>query len=83
MSKPPNPWVFYKKRYSGNKHRLAIQVKGMTLSQLIAENPKVDRDYAHRLALQTGTSAGFWLTLQENYDRWYEERERSKITQTI
>ena len=54
---------------------LHLKISRETLYQIINEKRGVTADIAVRLSRAFGTTTGFWLGMQANYDAWHAERD--------
>jgi addiction module HigA family antidote len=55
-----------------------MHIPTVRLNQLIRGNRGVTPDTALRLADLTGTTAEFWLNLQNRYDLWHAQQARAE-----
>lgn len=55
-----------------------MHIPAVRLNQLIRGNRGITPETALLLADLTGTSAQFWLNLQNRYDLWHAERDRAR-----
>lgn len=75
-AKPPHPGEFLREDYMPEcgltvaSLAKKIGVSRQTVNELVRENRAVSPDMALRLGKLFGTTAQFWLNLQQNVDLW-------------
>lgn len=87
MFNPAHPGEVLKEAYldplgmSVTEFARRVGISRKTASEFVNKRSGVSVEMAHRLAMATGTSAEFWLTMQVQYSLW--EAKKAKLPQSI
>lgn len=77
MHNPPHPGAVLKVWLEGVEVKQAAKSLGVsrvTLSRVLNEAAGVSAEMDIRLSRALGTSSGFWLGMQNDYDLWHTEK---------